>query len=306
METEPITDGDKGKLRMKVLADQLGISMDEVTEKNYSKKQLKRMMRDKMYHQQKIAKRQIQKVKKKLKRQDLKQQNLLKPKKKDIRVSMYSSPNQVKVAIDLSFNQHMGEKELRKLFKQIQRCYSCNRRSPAPCQFYLTSVTGQTADIINEKQPGFRNWEIHQEEKHFLEVFKDHREKGTLVFLSPNSPNVLPDATEIQRRNGDYVYMIGGLVDHNVQKGLTLKIAEENGIQHARLPIDQCIQLFTSHVLSVNHVFELMLSASQGLPWSEAFLQIIPQRKQNRSKEVLALIESNKLKKKEEEGIVDT
>lgn len=88
VKTESNMDHDKAKVRMKVLADQLGISMDEVIEKNYSKKQLKRLMRDKMYHQQKIAKRQIQKVKKKLKRQDLKQQNLLKPKKRDIRVSM--------------------------------------------------------------------------------------------------------------------------------------------------------------------------------------------------------------------------
>ena len=34
-----------------------------------------------------------------------------------------------------------------------------------------------------------------------------------------------------------------------------------------------------SHVLTVNHVFELMLLVSQGVTWKSALEQIIPQRK---------------------------
>lgn len=282
-----LKDEEKCKSRLKALADKLGLSHEEIVKNNYSKKQLKRMVKNLHYNQFKAEKRQIQKMKKKAKRQDLKDKGLLNTGKPS-RISMYESPNKVKIAIDLSFNDLMNDRERGKLLKQIQRCYSYNRNSSAPCQFYLTSITEPTIDRMSRKQPGIRKWEVFQDDKHFLEAFKDHKENKTLIFLSPNSPNVLPDVSEIRRRGGDYVYIIGGLVDHNVQKGLTLQLAEESGINHARLPIDECMKLFTSHVLSVNQVFEIMVDASLGIPWEDSLLRVVPQRKQRISKEILA------------------
>lgn len=277
---------DKSRVRFQALADKLGITIEEIEKNNYSKKHLKRMVKNQLYLEHKADKRKIQKSKKKAKRQDLKEKGLL-ISNRPPRISMFNSPNKVKIAIDLSFNELMNERESRKLMKQIQRCYSYNRRSSAPCQFYLTSVLGLNLEALNQKQPGFNNWEIYREEKHFLDAFKDHKESKTLVFLSPNSPNLLPDVNEIKNKGGEYVYIIGGLVDHNVQKGLTLQLAEESGISHARLPIDKFMQLCTSHVLSINQVFEIMVDASLGISWSESFSRVIPQRKQKLSKEML-------------------
>lgn len=284
---DPLIAEDKSRLRIKALAEKLGLSYEEIEKNNYSKKHLKRMVRNQHYHQVKADKRKLQKMKKKAKRKDLKEKGLLQI-KKPTRIGMHDSPNKVKIAIDLGFNELMNERESQKLVKQIQRCYAYNRNSSAPCQFYLTSVTEPTRKILSQKQPGFEKWEIHKEEKHFLEAFKDHKDSGTLIFLSPNSPNLLPDACEIQKRGSQYVYIIGGLVDHNVQKGLTLQLAEESGISHARLPIDQCMQLCTSHVLSINQVFELMVDATLGIPWNDSLLRVIPLRKQRLSKEILA------------------
>lgn len=148
-----------------------------------------------------------------------------------------------------------------------------------PLQLYLTSLTGPILGGLTSKQPGFTNWDLFREEKHYLDVFSEHKKKGTLIFLSSDSPNVLPDSEIIRKRGDEYVYIIGGLVDHNVYKGLTLGLAEKNGIKHARLPIDNCIEMSTSKVLAINHVFEIMLLASTGTSWTDAFLKVIPQRK---------------------------
>ncbi|XP_053203171.1 tRNA methyltransferase 10 homolog A-like [Panonychus citri] len=276
-------DEEKAIGKVKVIAEQLGISLDEIKEKNISKKTLKRMLKNKVYNETKIEKRRIQKQKKKAKRKELKETLGINLSEKKNRLTMDESPNKVNIAIDLSFNSMMNEKELRKLMKQIQRCYSLNRRSDGPCQFYLTSLKDEIAKGLMSKQPGFDYWDIHRKEEHFSQVFSDFKEKGTLIFLSSDSPNLLPDVDEIKRRGGDYVYIIGGLVDHNVHKGLTLGLAQKSGIQTARLPIDQCMELCVSKVLAVNHVFEIMLNATNGITWSESFEKVIPARKVKQS-----------------------
>lgn len=44
------------------------------------------------------------------------------------------------------------------------------------------------------------------------------------------------------------VYVIGGLVDHNSQKGLCFELAKERGYGHARLPIDEFVKMKTRKV----------------------------------------------------------
>ncbi len=53
------------------------------------------------------------------------------------------------------------------------------------------------------------------------------------------------------------VYVIGGLVDHNKLKGICHKIAMDSGVSHARLPIDQYVNMKTRKVLTIDHVFQV-------------------------------------------------
>lgn len=75
------------------------------------------------------------------------------------RSTMAISPCKLMVAIDLSFDDLMIDKDIAKLTKQILRCYTLNRRATAPMQFSLTSFTGRSrADM--EKHNGYEHWDV--------------------------------------------------------------------------------------------------------------------------------------------------
>lgn len=53
----------------------------------------------------------------------------------------------------------------------------------------------------------------------------------------------------------------------------------ERGICHARLPIDEFIEMKTRKVLTVDHVFDILAGSSAGKSWKDAFLRVLPARK---------------------------
>lgn len=67
--------------------------------------------------------------------------------------------------------------------------------------------------------------------------------KEEIVYLTSESENML------EKLEKDKVYIIGGLVDHNSHKGLCHSIAKTNGFSHARLPIDEFVQMNTRKVV---------------------------------------------------------
>lgn len=85
---------------------------------------------------------------------------------------------------------------------------------------------------------------------------------------------------EMEKHNGyEHWDITGGLVDHNCHKGLCHKLAVENGIKHGRLPLDKFLLMKARKVLTIDHVFEILLRITEGKTWQEAFLQVLPERK---------------------------
>lgn len=176
----------------------------------------------------------------------------------------------LKLVVDCSFDNLMLIKDVRKLHKQIQRCYAENRRSSHPVQFYLTSLGGQLKQSMDDKDKGWVNWkDINIKTEHYSEVVA----KEELVYLTSDSPNVLEELDQKK------AYVIGGLVDHNHHKGITFERAKELGIDHAQLPLSSFVKMNSRKVLAVNHVFEIILAYLEKGSWREAFFTVLPQRK---------------------------
>ncbi|XP_045596525.1 tRNA methyltransferase 10 homolog A [Procambarus clarkii] len=183
-------------------------------------------------------------------------------------VTMAASNCKQRVAIDMSFDDLMIEKHLSQCVKQISRCYSANRRVSDPMQLYVTSFEGK-CEAVMAKQNGYKNWDIFFKPEFYMDIFP----KEEIVYLTSESENVITslDVTK--------VYVIGGLVDHNGHKGLCFNLAVEKGISHAKLPIDDFIEMKTRKVLTIDHVYRILLGVTTGKSWEDSFLSVIPARK---------------------------
>lgn len=238
-----------------------------------SKRQLKRVKRREMWLEHKSEKRLQERAKAKEKRAYARANNLsLGPSRKFLKQStMAASPCKLTVTIDLSFDHLMIDKDIAKLTKQILRCYTLNRRAVAPMQFSLSSFTGKSSVDI-EKHNGYEHWDVNFCTSSYINIYP----KDKIIYLTSESENV------IEHLDHDCVYVIGGLVDHNAHKGICHKVATEAGIRHCRLPLDKFLQMETRKVLTIDHVFEILLRVTEGDTWQEAFLKVLPERKNAR------------------------
>lgn len=96
----------------------------------------------------------------------------------------------------------------------------------------------------------------------------------SVVYLTSDSPHTL------DRLSPYTSYIIGGIVDKNRHKGLCYKRACERGIPTAKLPIGEYMTMQSRSVLATNHVVEIMLKWLDTGDWGEAFLSVIPKRKE--------------------------
>ncbi|XP_008317226.1 tRNA methyltransferase 10 homolog A [Cynoglossus semilaevis] len=248
---------------------------NEAENQTKSKRQMKKLLKQQKWEEERELRKQRRKERKqqrRLQRQNRDDEEQLEgdaqnPKK---RLRREVTPSPLRLVVDCSFDSLMLMKDVRKLHKQIQRCYAENRRALHPVQFHLTSLGGQLKQSLDERDKGWVNWkEINIETAHYSELIA----KEELVCLTSDSPNVLEELDQKK------AYVIGGLVDHNHHKGITFEKAKELGIEHAQLPLSSFVKMNSRKVLAVNHVFEIILAYLEKGNWKDAFFTVLPQRK---------------------------
>ncbi|XP_012269098.2 tRNA methyltransferase 10 homolog A [Athalia rosae] len=235
-----------------------------------SKNQLKRIHKKNKWLERRPEKRLNERAKAKKRRAIAKANNIdLGPSRKALKKStMADSSCKLTVTIDLSFDDLMIDKDIAKLIKQILRCYTLNRRASAPMQFSLTSFNGKSKQEM-AKHNGYEHWDV----QFYAESYLARYPRDKIVYLTSESENV------IENLEPECIYVIGGLVDHNSQKGHCHNLAVKEGIKHGRLPITKFLHMKARKVLTVDHVFEILLKVTEGKTWQEAFLQVLPERK---------------------------
>jgi tRNA (guanine9-N1)-methyltransferase len=202
-------------------------------------------------------------------------------------------------------------KSARSLAKQLELSAALNRRSEYPARLHAVSFRGALAEFALGM--GAARWplvELHDES--LLEVFERLVEEGfprqrRLVVLSPDAleplawpaaPAASPPPSSASSSSPppffldrDAVYVIGGIVDRTVVKGLTLSFAERHGLECRRLPVAEVAALgglgrlseksaSKTPVLNVSDVVQclLELEACKG-DWGEALRRAMPARK---------------------------
>jgi tRNA (guanine9-N1)-methyltransferase len=282
-----------------------------------SKNQLKKMKKQEEWKKKmekiKQYKKEKKKEKKKLKREERERQEKLNPKKeseinenkiKDKSNIPFKSKKQLKeefkqkckngmkVIIDCDFEHLMNEQGNKSMVRQIVDLYSINKESSNPFRVILYGVGKQIKDGLEKSN--YENWigiEVYFKEDFptfdkFIEeiLYKDDKRpkddiKKNIFYLTADSEN------NIENIDNDATYIIGGIVDRNKYKGLTFNKAKELGINHGKFPIGDYLKLQSSQVLTTNHTFHILNEFSIKHDWKDAFVSIIPKRKQEEKEE---------------------
>jgi tRNA (guanine9-N1)-methyltransferase len=200
--------------------------------------------------------------------------------------------NGVRVIIDCDFEHLMNDRGNKSMVRQIIDLYGINRSSSNPFRLILYGV----GDKIREglKKCSYENWlgvEIFNKDQYpnfdtFIKeiLYKEDKRdlkdiKNDIYYLSADSEN------NIETIDNNATYIIGGIVDRNKYKGLSLNKAKELGINHGKFPIGDYLKLHSSQVLTTNHTFHILNEFSIKHDWKEAFTSIIPKRKQDNEEE---------------------
>ena len=282
-----------------------------------SKNQLKKMKKQEEWKKKmekiKHYKKEKKKEKKKLKREERERLEKLNPKKEDeineIKNKDKSNipfkskkqlkeefkqkcKNGMKVIIDCDFEHLMNEQGNKSMVRQIVDLYSINKESSNPFRVILYGVGKQIKEGLEKSN--YENWigiEVYFKEDFptfdkFIEqiLYKDDKRpmddiKKNIFYLTADSEN------NIESIDNNATYIIGGIVDRNKYKGLTFNKAKELGINHGKFPIGDYLKLQSSQVLTTNHTFHILNEFSIKHDWKDAFVSIIPKRKQEESEE---------------------
>lgn len=212
-----------------------------------SKRKQKKMLKMAKWDEVKKLKREKEREKRKEKRTKEAQLGIPGPggKRKQLKKNkMDNSPNLVRVAIDFNYDELMLDKDIAKCAKQMLRVYTENRKSSMPIRLHFTSIHANSRiEKALDRNDGYKNWDVKIHEESYLDKF----DRNSIVYLTSDSDNVLNEL------DTSAVYIIGGLVDHNHHKGLSLQRADENGLKTARLPLSEHIEIKTRSVLTIVH-----------------------------------------------------
>jgi len=184
----------------------------------------------------------------------------------------------LQICIDLQFGDKMSEKEISHLANQLRRVYGANKSSESPAKLSLVNLdeNKRTFRILREKNDGFENYILHRTKKSLIDHFSSIKEK--VIYLTPDSK------TPLEHLDSDKIYVIGGLVDDSVQKDTTQSYAADNQIVTARLPIEEYCSKSSKgnysfkQILTINQVFDILLSFYTSKNWSDAFESVLPHR----------------------------
>ncbi|EGZ21400.1 hypothetical protein PHYSODRAFT_557474 [Phytophthora sojae] len=182
------------------------------------------------------------------------------------RAAATDSTNQ-RVAIDLGFDSIMNDKEIRSLANQLKLSYGAIKQMPEPFQLLFCNPSEQLEHSL--ERFGASHW--HVQWRRGADSVAEHFSPDELVYLSPDSPNVL------EKMDPTKIYVIGGIVDKSRKKGATLNTATEAGIRTVRLPIQENIPERLDHILNVNTVVDVLINFRELGDWPRTLEIALPQ-----------------------------
>jgi len=148
----------------------------------------------------------------------------------------------------MNFEEHMKDKELNSLVTQFSHFLAENRNSDKPLNIVLTGVGPRMTQSLKKRDAhNWASWLNLVHEENYDKIY----EKKDLVYLTGDSEN------DMESYDPNKLYIVGGLIDHNKLKNITLDRAKNEYIRHERFPMAKYVNLKACGILAVNHVLNI-------------------------------------------------
>lgn len=199
---------------------------------------------------------------------------------KERKQALIEGTHGISIYVECTLSQDRREKEIRSLVRQLQYCLAANRRAVYPARLVFTGFKDAVKQFAEEFM-GAASWKARLCEETVAEALlsedgADYQQR--VIVLSPDAEEALSTVDE------DTVYIIGGLVDRTVKKGVTAKLAADSGWIARRLPLQE--HFGHSAVLNVNDVVATLLLVHGGSDWESALKAAIPPRRQAQARQL--------------------
>ncbi|CAK64500.1 unnamed protein product (macronuclear) [Paramecium tetraurelia] len=174
----------------------------------------------------------------------------------------------IPIYIDLEYDILMTDREIRSLALQIAHIQGINKEIKFPIQLHLTNVKGIQKNEL-EKQ-GLQKWPVHHYELGLQDLIQESLEKGIqkeFIYLSPDADTYLESVDPEQ-----CIYIVGGFVDRQVQKFMSLNKANTLQICSKKLPIESFIK-GAKRPLNIDRVVAILSLFYQHKDWKVAYEQ---------------------------------
>ena len=177
----------------------------------------------------------------------------------------------LRVVLDLSYSEKMSDKEQASLARQIMICWGSNRKAIKPVALHLAGLASCSTACLPPSEHT-ASWRVHRIDEDVTDAFP----RDDLVFLSPDAEEPLTSL------DPQCVYVVGGLVDSNVQKQTSLEKARANGARAVRLPLAEHAPLAASKrlPLTLTSVLEILAAVNNGTSWPAALHAAVAPRLQ--------------------------
>lgn len=177
-------------------------------------------------------------------------------------------PNSLRLVVDLTWAETLSDKELSSLAKQVCYVYGRVRAALAPPSLTLASYGGSAAEAL--QRFGACSWIVDRNPLSVRELF----DAKDVVYLSPDADHPLEEVLDSD------VYVVGGIVDRNHSKGLTLAAAEGARARALRLPFDEHLPEVSAkdRVLTVVACVGVLMGRHAGGTWKEVLERSLPRR----------------------------
>ncbi|KAH7649112.1 hypothetical protein FG379_003677 [Cryptosporidium bovis] len=193
------------------------------------------------------------------------------------------------IIVDCDYDDKHSERNIRSLVVQLSLSYSCIRKSNSPLKLIICGISDRLYEgLVNTLA---NNWVGVELLKYGLKELLNERyislesenevctKNCDVIYLSADSDNVLQYHDDF-KYNSKQVFIVGGIIDRNKHKNISIMRANELNLETARLPIKESgIILNYSEVLTVNHVVECIVKYNETANWHDTFNSILPKRK---------------------------